>query len=884
MGNMIRLAILVLTRLVIRLRYRVRVHGWEQIRDLRGPILLLPNHPAFIDPALILATFYGQFRPRTVLYEGNFGKPIRSMLVKLLRAVAIPDLQQPSRDAHLRTEQAIAEIIQGLQRGDNFLLWPSGRVQRDGVERLGPARALTDLLRKSPQVSLVLVRTRGLWGSSFSFAPTGQMPSPGRCLLKGVLFLAANLLFFMPRRKVDISVELIDRHQLPTLEWKAVNRWFQDRYNPEGAETPTYVPYHFLCGPRSYHFPEPTDRSASGIDDALIQPEVREAVAELLSHHLGRPILPEELSPRQRLDDLGLDSLQRMDLSLAAEQQFNVSTRTVPETVGGLLTLAVGLSEQEFSQPPREWFRAPAQVEVLQIPEETIPAAFISRALRSRRDIAVADDLSGVLTYEQLLIGALIVADRFRRLPGINVGLMLPASVASDIMLYGLYLARKCPVLLNWTTGPANLQHAVQLTGITHVVTSRQLRDRLGLAIPGVQTIDVEDLRKEMHWFDKVRWWLMARCCPGTIRCLASQTEATAQGVILFTSGSEKAPKAVPLTHANVISNARVVIEVLNMTNQDSILGCLPMFHSFGFTLTGLAPLLSGLRTIHHPDPTDIAGLSQKIVNYKPRVLVGIPYLIARLFERARPGDLDSLRILVAGAEKVPSSLFETVDRVLPEAVLLEGYGVTECSPTLIANRPEARRQGSIGRPLPGIDIRVVDLETDQDLPAGKMGMLLVSGPGVFSGYLGDEASPFVQREGRRWYVTGDLVEQDVDGFVYFRGRLKRFLKAGGEMISLPALEEPFHQCYPIGQNGPRVAVEGIETASGRKIVLFTTESLTLIEANRLLAEAGFRGVMRLDEVRQLGQIPVLGNGKTDYRQLRGMIEAEAPCLTRTNS
>ncbi len=206
----------------------------------------------------------------------------------------------------------------------------------------------------------------------------------------------------------------------------------------------------------------------------------------------------------------------------------------------------------------------------------------------------------------------------------------------------------------------------------------------------------------------------------------------------------------------------------------------------------------------------------------------------------------------------------------------MEGYGVTECSPLIAANRPEANRPGSVGRPLPGVEVCTVDLETNESLPPGKMGMLLVSGPSVFPGYLGDEASPFVERQGGRWYVTGDLVEIDPEGFIHFRGRLKRFLKAGGEMISLPALEEPFSLRYPVDENGPRVAVEGVETEDGRKIVLFTTEPITLKQANAWLIEQGFRGVMRLDEVRRLDRIPVLGTGKVDYRQLRAMVTTPA--------
>ena len=171
---------------------------------------------------------------------------------------------------------------------------------------------------------------------------------------------------------------------------------------------------------------------------------------------------------------------------------------------------------------------------------------------------------------------------------------------------------------------------------------------------------------------------------------------------------------------------------------------------------------------------------------------------------------------------------------------------------------------------------RCASSTSTSDKPVGpnRLGMLLVGGPTVFPGYVGDDGpSPFREIDGKRWYVTGDLAEVDADGFIHFRGRLKRFLKAGGEMISLPALEEPFARRYPPTEDGPRVAVEGVETDGGRRIVLFTTESLALRDANAVLLEEGFRGVMRLDEVRRVEKLPVLGTGKTDYKVLRALIE-----------
>jgi long-chain-fatty-acid--[acyl-carrier-protein] ligase len=215
----------------------------------------------------------------------------------------------------------------------------------------------------------------------------------------------------------------------------------------------------------------------------------------------------------------------------------------------------------------------------------------------------------------------------------------------------------------------------------------------------------------------------------------------------------------------------------------------------------------------------------------------------------------------------------EKAKTLAPQAVLMEGYGITECAPVVSVNPRSAPRPGTIGKPLVGVQVTIRDPETLAPLPAGERGRLLVAGPNVFPGYLGgDSPAPFVELDGLRWYDTADLAAWDAEGYLIFHGRMKRFLKAGGEMISLPALEEPLSRRFPPGPEGPRVAVEGIERDPGRWIVLFTTEAITLAQANACLAEAGLRGVLRLDEVRRVERIPVLGTGKTDYKVLRAQI------------
>jgi long-chain-fatty-acid--[acyl-carrier-protein] ligase len=875
MLRIIRYGLWALAKLILSLRYRVRVHGREQLQGLDGRTLILANHPGYVDPLLVITATWPALKPRPMLLESNFRSFPMSVLMKLLRALPVPDLGTASAQARAQAEQAIAGAVEGLRRGENILLWPSGRAQRAGVEVLGGARALTDILQAVPDVNIVLLRTRGVWGSRFSYARTGKAPRLGRALLAGAGWLLANFLLFMPRRRVDITVQRLDRAQLPGLNRESLNRWFEAWFNEGGPEAPTFVPYHFVFGPRTYEFPKVRGLAAADLDK--VKPETKSAVAQILSDKLNRSLSDDEQRPDTTLDQLGLDSLDRMELTLAVEQRFGFSGDQVPATVGQLWALAQGLVEKEPPKPaPPAWFRPPSGKGPLDFQGETVAAGFVDRALSCPGDVAVADDLAGVVTYGRLLTGARTLARRLARLPGPNVGLMLPSSVACDMSLLAMYLAGKLPVLLNWTTGPANLAHAARLMNLKTVLTSRQFLDRSGVSVEGVEYLYLEELRQSIGRFELLRELLAVKLFPGHIRRGVPPADSDQPAVVLFTSGSEKAPKAVPLTHRNLFSVLRGGLPALGLTRQDSFLGFLPAFHSFGLTVTCVLPLLAGIRVVYHPDPTDAARLARKIGSYRPTVLVGTPTFVSYILDRAEPGELTSLRMIVMAAEKVPASLFERCAKMAPGATALEGYGITECSPVVSVNRPGTNRPGTVGQPIPGVEVIVVDLESDAVLPVGQLGMLLVNGPTVFPGYIGQEGpSPFREKNGKRWYVTGDLAEVDADGFIHFVGRLKRFLKAGGEMISLPALEEPFLKRYPPTREGPRVAVEGIETEGGRRIILFSTEPLSLREANAILQEEGFRGVMRLDEVRRLESIPVLGTGKTDYKALRALMTAD---------
>ena len=860
------------------LRYRVEIDGLDRLLDLDGPVLVLPNHPGHIDPVLVMTQLGAEIPLRPLVVSFMYRPLFLNPLMRFINALEVPDLVQHSQSAREQVEPLIRTVIDGLDRGEKFLIYPSGKIERNGLEQIGSTRAVPDILAQRPDTTLVLVRTVGVWGSMTTFAPTGKEPSLPEKFVKALGILAANLIFFTPRRQVKITIEIVDPKSLPGLTREKLNPFLEAWYNRGLSPEPVFVPYHFLFGPRTFDFPKPK----LGLDVPLekITPATRQAVLELLEEKLKRPLTDDEKQPATLLENLGLDSLDRMDLAQIIEQRFGFRSDLIASTIGELSALAQGLVEASHGEPmavPGLWQAARANPEApFSVLAPTILDAFARQALLHPGEAAAADDLSGVVTYARMFTGVHLMAKRFVELPGEAVGLMLPASVAADTSFMALLAARKLPVLLNWTTGPVNLNHAAKVMRLERVVTSRKFIDRAGIKIEGVEYLFLEDLRNDIGKFEALATLLGLRLFPAKFLAALPLFHPDETAVVLFTSGSEKAPKAVPLTHRNIMTDVQAGASAFGFKRSEILLGFLPPFHSFGLSANLVLPLVGGVRVIHHADPTDAAGLVRKIAAYQPTLLFSTPTFFSYILNSAaaKPESLASLRIVVTGAEKCPEPLFARAKQITPHAILSEGYGITECSPVVSANRPGNLRPGTIGPPLDGVEVLVVDPDSMQPLPVGQRGLLLVHGPTVFPGYLHyDGPSPFHEHDDKRWYITGDLAGVDADGFIHFAGRLKRFLKAGGEMISLPALEEPLASAYPPGDKGPQVAVEGIETPQGRRIVLFTTTALKLADANALLTQAGFRGVMRLDEVRRLDALPLLGTGKIDYKILRAQIK-----------
>jgi acyl-[acyl-carrier-protein]-phospholipid O-acyltransferase/long-chain-fatty-acid--[acyl-carrier-protein] ligase len=518
---------------------------------------------------------------------------------------------------------------------------------------------------------------------------------------------------------------------------------------------------------------------------------------------------------------------------------------------------------------------------------QTVSAAIYDTAREFRGRVALQDVTLQELTYGKLTLGANLMARQWRGVFGDttrHVGVLLPNINAFTVVLLSIWTEGKVPAILNYTTGPSTLLACARLAGLTHIITSRHFiaRSKLDLEplkAAGIQLIYLEDARNRISRAEKISAALRQ-----ALRWSAPlpQAQATDTAVILFTSGSEGMPKGVELTHRNLLSNARQMLSVIDVTEKDRFFNALPLFHSFGLTVGLLLPLIRGIYTLLYPSPLHYRVVPSAFYNMNCTVFFGTNTFLSGYARKAHPLDFRSLRYLFAGAEKLLEST-ATVWMQKFGVRVLEGYGATECSPCVAANLPVEPRVGSVGRFLPGIEHRI---ERVEGIPEGltgagpgsgteRAGRLFVRGPNIMKGYLNPEANVAFQSL-RGWYDTGDIVRVDKDGFLFILGRLKRFAKVSGEMVSLTAVEDALSGAFP--QYGLRFGIAVVakpDEAKGEKLVAVTNEpKLSLAEIRSAIQARGLGNLAVPREIIVVRELPRLGTGKIDHRALQEQVLA----------
>lgn len=508
--------------------------------------------------------------------------------------------------------------------------------------------------------------------------------------------------------------------------------------------------------------------------------------------------------------------------------------------------------------------------------------AFLAQAKRTPLKVVVSDTLGMKFRYFELLAGVFLLRSRFqgRFKKGERVGVLLPAGCAGALTNLALLSQGLVPVNLNHTVGPATFSQMLERANISTILTSHKYLERIAID-KDPRMLPIEALLQSEDSWERYKFALKALLLPAfVIRRFLFDTTVNKESLstIMFSSGSTGDPKGVMLTHANISSNCEAIYELLELGSEDVMLGSLPFFHSFGFTGTLILPLITGLRTLYHPNPTDAALITKQIASNRITMLITTPTFLQMYSRKAAPEDLSSLRYIVVGAEKLREGLRNSFQEKFGKEVL-EGYGCTELSPVALVNVPGIGKQvgnkpGTVGRPIPGVSVKVVDPDSLQELPVGESGMLLVSGPNVMAGYLEDpEKTSRAIVDG--YYITGDIASIDEDGFVKIEDRLSRFAKIGGEMVPHLRIEEEIHAILDSPEQV--VAVTSVpDEKRGEKLVVVHALDL---DVEQVVTQLGERGLPNLwipkrEDFRRVENLPVLGTGKLDLKGLKEVARA----------
>ncbi len=881
-------------RLLVSLRYKIEVKGLEKLTpdqfSRSGGILFLPNHPAEIDPVILESILWRRFQPKPLVIEHFYYLKGFKYFLDAVGSLPLPTMDTVANKWRgKKIEKQFNRIAEALTNKENFLIYPSGRLKITGVEVIGGASLVHKLVQAVPSANIVLVRTTGLWGSQFSKALTGSSPDFGKTLFNCIKILLKNGLFFAPRRRIVVELETAPSdfpYQGTRLE---LNKYLENWYNryPEPGPEPLKLVSFALWKEEMPKVAIPVGSSQIGEQRPVsnkIQNEVFAFLGSLCGHKADQIDRQMNLST-----DLGLDSLDIVQVYLFLDERYKVTDLRPGDLirVEDVLQFAAGYKkERENGEISASLIKFTWPIEervTVGIPEgKTLQEVFLASCERGGSRTAVLDALSGPLSYHKLKLGALVLSQKMKEFPGDKIGIMLPASSGAYLVILSVLLAGKIPVVLNWTAGVRSLDHSLELTGLQVVVTSEKFLDRVENGDFGKveQKLSfLEEIRPKITLKDKLRALMLSRKKPASLfkKLKLSKIQPSDPAVILFTSGTESLPKGVPLSHENLLTNQRNALQIAELLPDDILYGVLPPFHSFGFSVTGLLPIFAGLRICYAPDPGDSHGLARDMSQWKPTLFCCAPSFIKAVFRIADPSQLQSLRLVVSGAEKTPQDLFDYVQKNLPRARLLEGYGITECSPIVSLDRPKEPHKG-VGKPIPGVELMILDPELQKPQSKGQEGEICIAGPSVFSGYLGSPRNPFITINGKQWYLSGDRGHIDEEGHLILSGRFKRFVKIGGEMVSLGGLEDELNRLAKEkgwmkgGEEGPALAISSREKESDKPIIiLYATFPISVDEVNAALKECGYGRIVKIAEVRTLEQIPLTGTGKTHYRLLDEM-------------
>lgn len=892
-------------RQILKLRYQVNIN-WVENLDKNKPILFFPNHPWLIDPQ-ILFSFISKYVPMSpVVTEWYFDDPVLWIMFRWIWAVKMNDSKKwntTKEDIY----NILSNITDWLNSWKNVLIYPSWQIYSQWHESIiwkQSAYNIIKILRENKQytdlykeIQIMWIRTKWLWWSMWTKSREWVNPNFFKTLFYGIWLLIANLIFFTPRRQVNIDlVNLTDeiKQNAEQKDLNAFNKFLEDFYNQWWEEQIRYLRHYFYRDDvKDRKEPELIEwshkslqkKSNYNIDeiDELVKSKIIAKISEM------KEINADSINHESNLIlDLYFDSLDLAELKSYVQTIFEWASNPPIldlKTVWDMFLMAIWKSDSEEALKDCNWWNVVDERNAVEKIENLYPAiewkdelyeffqrnginilGLLKREFASDRKFPyVYDNIFWLQSRWDFLVKAYLISDYVRKIEWKYVWIMLPSVSSSSILIVATYLAWKIPVMLNWTLWESSFDHCIKFSKTNVILTSANFYEKV-----------------QNDWLEKHKWIMMF--LEEMLKDISLLKKITAlfkshlfmipklekEAVILFTSWSESLPKAVSLTHLNIIENIRWALQIFRLRKDDILLWFLPPFHSFWFTVNTIMPLITWIRVVYTPDPNDSKTILEIIKHTKVTSITSTPSFLKMIMRQAWDDDLKSLRYVVVWAEKCPDDVFENFERLAwKDSKILEWYWITECSPVISLNPLEKQKKWSVWVSIKWWVIKIISLEDWSEVEVNSQGMIYFKANSVFEWYMDESIEPpFNEIDWESYYKTWDLGYLDEDGYLYITWRLKRFVKIAWEMISLPFIEWILIKKY-----WTEIAVEALEQNWNAKIVLFATEDIAVEEANDFLRNNWASNLIKISEFQKIDEIPVLWTGKIDYKELKKLIQ-----------
>lgn len=884
-----------LVRNILSLRYSISLEGIENIQK-DWPFLILPNHPWLIDPLLLILNLFKFIDINATVTSDFYDHKLFGYVIQKFGWIRLANLQNDDSDIK-SVNNTIWNIIQRLNDWKNVLLYPSWAIYAQWFESIIWKKSVFNILSNIPDnVKIILVRTTGLWGSNFTKASTGKYPNFTHNLFKWFFYWISNLFFRIPKRNVKIYIEDVTKHlmekswdefKLKHSNLNDLNKYLENFYNKHWEEEIVYKKHFwFYDDVKNKVKPTNIERSLENIKkqqskqfswlNQNIEKEIIQKISEMKAINSDKINLNSNL-----ILDLYCDSLDLAELKSYVLNNYK-NSNDVPildlNTVGDFVLMAM--------------WKSKINVELKDCKRENLDKIYIhykiQEILKNQDDQKINileliklnfnhtknsnlfyDNVIWNVNQNKFMIMAYLFSNVIKKQDGKYIWIMHPSLISTLVMIVATYLAWKVPVMLNWTLSKSSFDHCMEFVNLDTILTSNAFYSKVKWS--GIlekyedKMIFAENIVSKLRISDKI--WALIQ---SKLFVLPKLSDVA---VILFTSWSENLPKAVPLTHQNIIQDLKSTLEHIEFMNSNTImLSYLPPFHSFWFSAGCILPLIGWIKTVFTPDPRDGNMIVELIKHTQLNLLVSTPIFLRIILDNIESDELKDIEYAIVGAEPCSKDLLNNFSKYSDGAIIFEWYWITECSPVVSANKPWDNKPWSIGKAISWIDLRIVDLENHQKiLWKNEQWLIILSGKNVFEWYLDNTIkSPFIYIDDKKYYNTWDLWYIDEDGFIFITWRLKRFIKIGGEMISLPMIESTLNKKYWTETQNV-LAVEAKEDNLNTKIILFTILDLDLEEVNLYLRDEKISNLIKISEIKKLDEIPVLWTWKIDYKLMKDL-------------